>query len=155
MLSKAQDDDLVINLVELSLRCPSTERADYVERACAPELFTQVRQVMADVTELLERWRAGDREAENELFVSVFPKLWKLARYLLRGERKGHSFQATELLDQLYLRLVKAKDRDWRNRAHFFAIAGRVTRRYLIDRARARPNLIFVGLEDVQKSQAL
>ena len=35
MLSKAQDDDLVINLVELALRCPSTERADYVERVCA------------------------------------------------------------------------------------------------------------------------
>jgi RNA polymerase sigma factor (TIGR02999 family) len=109
---------------------------------------------MADITELLQRWRTGDREAENELFVSVFPKLRRLARYVLKGERKGYSLQPTELIDQLYLRLVKAKDRDWRNRAHFFAIAGRVMRRYLVDRARARPNVVFVGLEDVQESPA-
>jgi serine/threonine protein kinase/tetratricopeptide (TPR) repeat protein len=45
MLSKPQDDDLVINLVELALRCPSTERTDYIQRACAcdPELLTQVK----------------------------------------------------------------------------------------------------------------
>src|ERR1051326_3495372 len=109
---------------------------------------------MADVTELLQRWRTGDREAENELFTSVFPKLRQLARYLLKGERKGHSLQATELIDQLYLRLVKAKDRDWRNRAHFFAIAGRVMRRHLIDHARARPNVMLIGLEDLQQSPA-
>src|SRR5215467_6431129 len=109
---------------------------------------------MADVTELLQRWRTGDREAENELFVSVSPKLRQIARYLLKGERKGQSLQATELIDQLYLRLVKAKDRDWRNRAHFFAIAGRVMRRYLIDKARARPNVNFVKLEELQESPA-
>ena len=37
--------------------------------------------------------------------------------------------------------------RDWRNRQHFFAIAGRVMRRYLIDYARRRPVVEFVPLE--------
>jgi RNA polymerase sigma factor (TIGR02999 family) len=106
---------------------------------------------MADVTELLQRWRGGDRDAENELFVSVLPKLRRLAQYFLKGERRSHSLQATELIDQTYLRLVKAKDRDWRSRAHFFAIAGRVMRRYLVDQARAKPNVMFVALEDLQE----
>ena len=109
---------------------------------------------MADVTELLQRWRAGDRDAENDLFVSVLPQLRRLAQYLLNGERKGHSLQPTELIDQVYLRLVKAKDRDWRSRAHFFAIAGRVMRRYLVDQARARPNVMLIRLEDVQEPLA-
>jgi len=55
--------------------------------------------------------------------------------------------QATELVNQIYLRLVAAKDRDWQNRRHFFAIAARAMRRYLIDHARGRPNAEFIALE--------
>ncbi len=58
--------------------------------------------------------------------------------------------QATELVDQIYLRLVTAKDRDWRNRQHFFAIAARAMRRYLIDYARRRPSAEFVPLEGMK-----
>lgn len=103
-----------------------------------------------DITGLLQRWREGDRAAENELFERVLPDLRKLARYLMSRERRGHSMQATELIDQVYLRLVDAKDRDWRNRGHFFAIAGRAMRRHLIDHARGRPNAQFVALDDIQ-----
>src|SRR2546422_7794398 len=105
---------------------------------------------MADITELLHRWRDGSRDAENELFAVVLPDLRRLARYLMKGERKGHTMQPTDLVDQIYLRLVQAKDRDWQNRAHFFAIAGRAMRRYLIDHARARPNARFIGLEELE-----
>jgi len=105
---------------------------------------------MGDITLLLHRWREGSRDAENELFGLVVPKLRRLARYLMKGERKGHSLQPTELVDQVYLRLVAAKDRDWRNRGHFFAIAARVMRRYLIDHARGRPDAEFVALEGVK-----
>src|SRR6266436_1426808 len=104
-----------------------------------------------DITLLLHQWRSGSREAENELFAMVLPNLRRLAHYLMKGERKGHSLQPTELVDQIYLRLVAAKDRDWRNRGHFFAIAARAMRRYLIDHARGRPDAEFValnGLED-------
>jgi RNA polymerase sigma factor (TIGR02999 family) len=104
---------------------------------------------MADITELLHRWGRGSREAENELFALVLPDLRRFARYLLKGERKGHSLQATDLIDQIYIRLVKAKDRDWQNRAHFFAIAGRAMRRQLIDHARGRPGVNFVALENI------
>jgi RNA polymerase sigma-70 factor, ECF subfamily len=103
-----------------------------------------------DITALLHRWRDGNVEAENELFRAVLPDLRKLAQYLMRGERKGQSLQATELVDQIYFRLAGTRDRDWQDRHHFFAIAARAMRRYLIDRARARPDAEFVVLDGIE-----
>jgi len=103
-----------------------------------------------DITLLLQKWREGSRDAENELFAIVMPNLRRLARHMMMRERKGHTLQPTELVDQIYLRLVKAKNQDWRNRQHFFAIAARAMRRYLIDHARGRPNAQFVALEGIE-----
>ena len=105
---------------------------------------------MGDITQLLQKWREGDRKAEDELFTLVLPNLRRLAHYLMKGEREGHSLQPTELVDQVYFRLVAAKDRDWQNRGHFFAIAGRAMRRHLIDHARARPDAELVSLDGIQ-----
>jgi RNA polymerase sigma factor (TIGR02999 family) len=102
-----------------------------------------------DITLLLHRWREGSPDAENQLFELVLPDLRRLAHFLMKGERKGHTLQATELVDQIYLRLVTAKNQDWRNRRHFFAIAARAMRRYLIDYARGRPDAEFVAFEGV------
>jgi len=104
-----------------------------------------------DITQLLHQWRAGSREAENQLFALVLPNLHRLAHYLLQRERKDHSMQATELVDQIYLRMVAAKERDWQSRKHFFAIAARIMRRYLIDHARGRPNATFVALDGLEE----
>ncbi len=61
------------------------------------------------ITQLLLRWRKGAR-AENVFFCVVAPKLWPLAHHLMKGERKGHTLQATELVDQVCSRLVIPKD---------------------------------------------
>jgi RNA polymerase sigma factor (TIGR02999 family) len=103
-----------------------------------------------DITQLLHEWRSGSREAENQLFTLVLPNLRRLAHYLMQRERKDHSMQATELVDQIYFRMVAAKERDWQNRKHFFAIAARAMRRYLIDHARGRPPAEFVALEGLE-----
>ena len=105
---------------------------------------------MGDITRLLNEWRRGSREAENHLFALVMPDLRRLAHHFMKGERKGHTLQATELVGQIYGRLVAAKDRDWQNRQHFFAIAARAMRRYLIDHARGRPDAHFVALEGIE-----
>ena len=107
---------------------------------------------MDEITELLHLWRKGNPEAENALFERVVPELRRLAHYLMKGERKGHTLQATELVNQIYVRLVAAKDRSWQDRRHFFAIAARAMRRHLIDHARGRPDAEFVaftGMEDL------
>jgi RNA polymerase sigma factor (TIGR02999 family) len=104
----------------------------------------------SDITGLLHQWREGSREAENQLFELVWPNLRRLAHHFMRRERSGHTMQATELVDQIYLRLVAARDRDWRSRQHFFAIAARAMRRYLIDHARGRADVPFVAMEGME-----
>src|SRR5208282_502954 len=106
-----------------------------------------MEQPMGDITHLLHQWREGSREAENQLFSLVLPNLRRFAHYLMQRERKDHSMQATELVDEIYFRMVAAKERDWQSRKHFFAIAARAMRRYLIDHARGRPSGEFVALE--------
>ena len=105
---------------------------------------------MGDITKLLHEWREGSAGAENQLFDLVVPDLRRLAHYLMQRERKGHSLQPTELVDQTYFRLVAAKNQDWQNRRHFFAIAARAMRRYLIDHARGRPNAEFVAITGME-----
>src|SRR5580700_185074 len=105
---------------------------------------------MGDITQLLHKWRDGDRQAENELFALVTPDLRRLAQYMMKRERPGHTLQATELVDQIYFRLVAAKNQDWQNRRHFFAIAARAMRRYLIDHARGRPDAEFVAINGIE-----
>ena len=61
-----------------------------------------------DITRRLNHWSTGDRDAENELFALVTPNLRRLAHYLMKGERKGHTLQATELVDEVYFKLVAA-----------------------------------------------
>lgn len=104
---------------------------------------------MKEITELLQEWRGGSHDAENELFSLVMPRLRRLAQHLMLGERPGQSIQATELVDQVYLGMVAVKDRDWQNRGHFFALAARAMRHHLIDRAR-RPHADKVSMGALQ-----
>jgi len=74
----------------------------------------------------------------SEVLPLVYDELRQLARRYMRRERPGHSLQATALVHEAYLRLLKDKRRPWRNRAHFFAIAASSMRQILVERARAR-----------------
>jgi RNA polymerase sigma factor (TIGR02999 family) len=58
----------------------------------------------------------------------------------MKGERGGHTLQATALVNEAYLRLIEVRQVQWQNRAHFFAMAARLMRRILVDAARARSN---------------
>jgi RNA polymerase sigma factor (TIGR02999 family) len=104
----------------------------------------------SSTTELLRRWRLGEAGAEDQLFARLNADLRRLARCIMRGEHGREALQATELVDQIYIRLVAAKDRDWQNRQHFFAVAARAMRHHLIDLARARPDNEIVTLNHLQ-----
>src|SRR5258706_201013 len=90
------------------------------------------------VTDLLLAWRAGDETALARLTPLVHQELRRMARRCMRGERAGHSLQATALVHEAYLRLVDVQHVNWHNRAHFLAMAARLMRRVLVDAARAR-----------------
>lgn len=108
-----------------------------------------------DITALLHQWKDGSVEAENHLFRAVMPELRKLARYFMKRERSDHTLQANDLVDQIYFKLVAAKNCEWGDRRHFFAIAARAMRRYLIDYARGRGEAQFVPLPAVEAALAV
>lgn len=56
----------------------------------------------------------------------------------MRGERAGHTMQATALVNEAYLRLIEVDQVRWQSRAHFFAMAATLMRRILVDAARSR-----------------
>jgi RNA polymerase sigma factor (TIGR02999 family) len=89
------------------------------------------------VTKLLQAWSQGDETALNRLLPVVHQELRRLARRYMFGERPGHTLQTTALVNEAYLRLVNARQVNWQNRAHFFALSAQVMRRILVDSARA------------------
>jgi RNA polymerase sigma-70 factor (ECF subfamily) len=68
----------------------------------------------------------------------VYGELHRIARLCMLGERAGQTLQATALVNEAFLRLVDVQRIEWRNRAHFLAMAARLMRRVLVDVARAR-----------------
>ena len=90
----------------------------------------------AQMTELLNQVRAGDREAESELAPLIYQELRRLARISLRGERPNHTLLVTGLVHEAYLRLMRPAGKKWADREHFFAVAAGVMRRILVDYAR-------------------
>jgi RNA polymerase sigma-70 factor, ECF subfamily len=91
-----------------------------------------------DVSALLVRASAGDRQCEARLFEVVYDELRRIAAAQLRNERPDHTLQRSALVNEAYLRLFGRHPATFVNRAHFFSIAAGTMRRILIDHARAR-----------------
>lgn len=90
------------------------------------------------VTRFLSAWRAGDELALGRLIPLVYGELRRLAGRYLKQERGRHTLETHDLIHEAFLRLVDQRQVDWRNRAHFFAIAAQMMRRILVDHARRR-----------------
>jgi len=88
-----------------------------------------------DITRLLHQWRDGNQDAFEQLMPLAYPHLRKVAASFLRHER-GESIQATELVHELYLRLIQQRTADWQDRGHFYTFAAKLMRMILIDHAR-------------------
>ena len=91
-----------------------------------------------ELTQALNDWIKGDRDALGQFMPLVYDELRRVARRALRTERPHHTLQATALVNEFYLRLVGLHSLSWQNRAHFFAIAADMMRRILVDYARTR-----------------
>jgi RNA polymerase sigma-70 factor (ECF subfamily) len=90
------------------------------------------------VTVLLERARAGDRDALAALLPLVYDELRRIARMQMRRERPGQTIDATGLVHEAWLRLSGSSHLSPHNRAHFLGIAANAMRQILVERARAR-----------------
>jgi RNA polymerase sigma factor (TIGR02999 family) len=92
----------------------------------------------SDVTRLLRQWSEGDREALNQLVPLMYAELRQLAHQRLRREPANRSLNTTGLVHEAYMKLMDVRHAQFRDRAHFLAMASRVMRRLLVDQARAR-----------------
>ena len=91
-----------------------------------------------EVTRLLQAWGKGEDSALERLLPLVYEELRRRARGYMAGERQGHTLQTSALVNEAFLRLVDARQVNWQNRAHFFAVSARLMRRILVDYARSR-----------------
>ena len=91
------------------------------------------------ITELLVRWREGAPDAEAALMNAVYPLLRELARSRLkRGSLQAITLDPTELVNEAYGRLQIARETDWKDRVHFFAISAKIIRGLAVDYVRSR-----------------
>jgi RNA polymerase sigma factor (TIGR02999 family) len=88
------------------------------------------------VTTLLLDWRQGNLAAGKELLARMQPELRRIAAGYMGRERAGHTLQPTALVNELFLRLMGGATVEWRDRAHFLAVASQQLRRILVDYAR-------------------
>ena len=93
---------------------------------------------MNDVTQILRQIESGDPSAATELLPLVYDELRRLAAQRLTQEKPGQTLQATALVHEAYLGLMKQQPMDFENRAHFFAVCARLMREILVQYARRR-----------------
>lgn len=83
------------------------------------------------ITQLLLDAGNGNSEAFNRLFSQVYDELGYMAQNQLAGYESD--LRKTELIHELYLRLIDQTQTDWRDRSHFFAVCARVMRHIMVD----------------------
>lgn len=108
------------------------------------------------ITQLLSRWRQGDRGAESALIETVYPILRQIAQAQIRRNSGIATLQATELANEAFEKIRDLQTLELRDREHFFAMAATVIRRVLIDYIRERgAEKRGGGLNFVELSEAL
>jgi RNA polymerase sigma factor (TIGR02999 family) len=89
-----------------------------------------------EITLLLGRWEQGEPGAVESLAPLVYDQLRAIAEALLRNERPDHTLQATAIVNEVFMDLLRVRRLAINDRAHFFSFAAQLTRRVLVDSAR-------------------
>jgi RNA polymerase sigma factor (TIGR02999 family) len=89
-----------------------------------------------EITLLLHQWRSGDLDAGERLTPLAYDQLRKIAESYLRRERPDNSLQPTELVNELFVELLKLNRLTWKDRSHFFVFSAKIMRQILIGHAR-------------------
>jgi len=90
------------------------------------------------ITALVHEYANGDKKALDRLLPLVYSELRRLANNNLRFENPGHTLQPTDLVHELYAKLVGQSPPDLRDRVHFLRVASQAMRQILVDHARTK-----------------
>jgi RNA polymerase sigma factor (TIGR02999 family) len=90
-----------------------------------------------NVTDLLQRFRAGDQAAADTLLPLVYDELHAIARGIFAGQRSDHTLQPTALVHEAWMKLAGGIG-SVEDRRHFFVLSARAMRQVLTDYARGR-----------------
>jgi len=111
------------------------------EHSCSLYTEADLQPSAGEITVLLRKWKDGEPSAFQELMPMVYPHLREVAAAYIRRERNPDVLQGTELVHELYLRLLNQKKAVGEDRGHFYAYAAKVMRMILIDHAREMQTL--------------
>jgi RNA polymerase sigma factor (TIGR02999 family) len=89
------------------------------------------------VTVLLNQWASGDQSAGDSVFPLVYRELRAIASRSMNRQGPSHTLQTTALVHEAYIRLTGDSAKRWENRGHFFSVAAKAMRHFLVDYARA------------------
>lgn len=100
-------------------------------------------ELPGDITALLRKWSAGDRDAMLEVASLAYDDLRSIAHSFLYREPRGdaHTLQATALVNEFYLKLTQQRSANFESRAHFYHVAAMMMRRILTDYGRRSASL--------------
>lgn len=94
-------------------------------------------QIPGEVTQLLDQWQKGDKEAFQQVIEKVYVDLRKLARQFIRGQGSRFTMDATGLVHELYAKMVGQEKLAFENRGHFLWFASHLMRQIVVDYVRA------------------
>lgn len=92
----------------------------------------------SETTQLLNELSKGSKTAYNELFPHVYNELKRLAYSKLDKEYNKITFSETELVHEVYLKMIDQTGIEANNKSHFLAISARCMRQILVDHARKK-----------------
>jgi len=107
-----------------------------------------------DISGLIAAWGNGDEEALNRVVPLLHRELRRIARQHL-ARRPSHTLESAGLVNEAYLKLIRAGGIRCENRVHFLALCSQMMRRILVDHARDRGyakrggNAVRIPLDDV------
>jgi RNA polymerase sigma-70 factor, ECF subfamily len=108
-----------------------------------------------DISGLIAAWGNGDEEALNRVVPLLYRELRRIARQHLSRRPPGHTLESGGLVNEAYLKLIRAGGIRCEDRVHFLALCSQIIRRILVDHARGRGyakrggDAVRVPLDDV------
>ena len=91
-----------------------------------------------DISELITAWGDGNEEALNRVVPLLYAELRRISRQYLARRPSTHTLDSAGLVNEAYLKLIRAGGIRCENRVHFLALCSQMMRRILVDHARDR-----------------